>query len=151
METLPSRALTIWENNCLECMEGRASKRPRIQGCGNSYGHCRFPIRLKYLPGMHIMIYYLQEQTYLSGKWLRTTYVLAIRVTVKLSFMLFGHAGQLRMFGGEKRSCFQKCRTGYTSFVLLFEDLMHRFSKKEVELMVITARRIWLRRNSLIF
>jgi hypothetical protein len=28
---------------------------------------------------------------------------------------------------------------------------MHRFSKEEVELMVITARRIWLRRNSLIF
>jgi hypothetical protein len=101
MATLPSRALTIWENNCLECMEGRALKRLRIQGCGNSYGHCGFPIRLKYLPGMHIMIYYLQEQTCLSRKWLKTTYVLAIRVSLKLSFMLFGHARQFMMFRGK--------------------------------------------------
>jgi len=34
---------------------------------------------------------------------------------------------------------------------MMFEDFMQCFSKENVELMVITARCIWLRRNSLIF
>jgi hypothetical protein len=60
------------------------------------------------------------------------------------------------MPGGSRRlggagSCFQKCRTEYISFVELFEDFIHRFPKETVELMTVTARRIWLRRNTLVF
>jgi hypothetical protein len=48
-------------------------------------------------------------------------------------------------------SNFQKCGTNYSSFLTLFEDFQVRFKKETMELMVITARRLWLRRNSFIF
>jgi hypothetical protein len=58
--------------------------------------------------------------------------------------------GNSRRLGGAG-SCFQKCGTEYPSFVELFEDFIHRFPKETVELMIVMARCIWLRRNTLVF
>jgi hypothetical protein len=52
---------------------------------------------------------------------------------------------------GNVGSRFQKCSSASLSFAVLLDEFMYRFSKKEVELLIVTARRIWLRRNALIF
>jgi hypothetical protein len=52
---------------------------------------------------------------------------------------------------GEKFSCFQKCNTHLSSFVHLLEYSLQRFSKDQVELLAVVARKVWLRRNSLVF
>jgi hypothetical protein len=52
---------------------------------------------------------------------------------------------------GGSLSNFQKCGTNYSSFLTLFEDFQVHFKKETMELMVITARRLWLRINSFIF
>jgi hypothetical protein len=52
---------------------------------------------------------------------------------------------------GDSKSCFQKCSMLCISFKYLFEKCMSRFSKEDMELFVNIARKIWLRRNVLIF
>jgi hypothetical protein len=53
--------------------------------------------------------------------------------------------------GGGEKSCLQKCRSEGSSFLLLLEEFLQRFNKDKVELLVVMARQIWLRRNSLVF
>jgi hypothetical protein len=52
---------------------------------------------------------------------------------------------------GDLRSCFQKCSSFQFSFMHLLEYCFQTFEKDKVELMLVVARNIWLRRNSLIF
>jgi ribonuclease HI len=52
---------------------------------------------------------------------------------------------------GNAGSRFQKCSSASLSFAVLLDEFMYRFSKEEVELLIVIARRIWLRRNTLIF
>jgi ribonuclease HI len=52
---------------------------------------------------------------------------------------------------GVESSLFQKCNTHLSSFVHLLEYSMQRFSKDQVELLAVVARKVWLRRNSLVF
>jgi hypothetical protein len=56
-----------------------------------------------------------------------------------------------RMYGGDSKSCFQKCSMLCNSFKFLFEECMFRFSKKDMELFINIARKIWPRKNALIF
>jgi hypothetical protein len=51
--------------------------------------------------------------------------------------------------GGD--SCFHKCSNDSVSFEDLLENIMQQFRRDEVELFVVIARCIWLRRNSLVF
>jgi len=53
--------------------------------------------------------------------------------------------------GGGEASCFQKCHCAGTDFKNLFAYCMGRFNKKELALMAVVSRRIWPRRNSLVF
>jgi hypothetical protein len=48
-------------------------------------------------------------------------------------------------------SCFHKCSCSVHDFKALFEYVMNRFTKEQLALMAVICRRIWLRRNSLIF
>jgi len=64
------------------------------------------------------MIYYLLEQTSSSGKWLRTIYAFAVRVSRKLSSMLLGHAQWPRMFGGMRGHASKNARLAL--FLLFF-------------------------------
>jgi hypothetical protein len=48
-------------------------------------------------------------------------------------------------------SLFHKCNSNATSFKGLLEEMGSNISKANVELMVVIARRIWLRRNTLVF
>jgi ribonuclease HI len=52
---------------------------------------------------------------------------------------------------GAKGSFFHKCNSNATSFKGLLEEMGSNLSKANVELMVVIARRIWLRRNTLVF
>jgi hypothetical protein len=48
-------------------------------------------------------------------------------------------------------SCFQKFNFAGPNFRGLFAYCMERCTKEELELMAVTARRIWLRRNAWVF
>lgn len=48
-------------------------------------------------------------------------------------------------------SCFKKCYTVGDTFLLLFEHFLSRFDLTKLELLMVVARRIWLRRNALVF
>jgi hypothetical protein len=52
---------------------------------------------------------------------------------------------------GDYRSCFHKCSSFQFSFMHLLEYCVQFFDKEKVELMLVVARNIWLRRNALIF
>jgi hypothetical protein len=52
---------------------------------------------------------------------------------------------------GDLLSCFQKCSSFQFSFMHLLEYCFQTFEKDKVELMLVVARNIWLRKNSLIF
>jgi hypothetical protein len=52
---------------------------------------------------------------------------------------------------GGRKSRFQKCINDFGSFEDLLEDFIHRFDRNTVELMVVLARQIWLRRNMYVF
>jgi hypothetical protein len=52
---------------------------------------------------------------------------------------------------GGQASCFHKCSCSVLDFKALFEYVMNRFTKEQLALMAVICRRIWLRRNSLIF
>jgi hypothetical protein len=64
------------------------------------------------------MIYYLLEQTSSSGKWFRTIYAFAVRVSRKLSSMLFEHAQLPRMSGGMRGHAPKNA--GLSLFLLFF-------------------------------
>jgi hypothetical protein len=46
---------------------------------------------------------------------------------------------------------FQKCITVGDNFSQVFEDCVSRSTKEHLELMIVISRRIWLRRNQLLF
>jgi ribonuclease HI len=48
-------------------------------------------------------------------------------------------------------SCFQKCYCEGATFKSLVEHCMGKMSKEDLELLAVLARRIWLRRNTLVF
>jgi hypothetical protein len=52
---------------------------------------------------------------------------------------------------GGNPSCFQKCHRVGHDFKLLFAYCLERVSTEELDLLAMVSRRIWLRRNSLIF
>jgi len=52
---------------------------------------------------------------------------------------------------GDHLSCFHKCSTFQQSFIHLLDYCFHTFEKEKVELLLVVARNIWLRRNSLVF
>lgn len=52
---------------------------------------------------------------------------------------------------GDYRSCFHKFSSFQFSFMHLLEYCFRTFDKEKVELLLVVARNIWLRRNSLIF
>jgi hypothetical protein len=54
------------------------------------------------------------------------------------------------VWGGDS-SLFQKCAWEGCKFMHLFEYCSHRFNREVLVLMAVIARKIWLRRNSLIF
>jgi hypothetical protein len=54
------------------------------------------------------------------------------------------------VWGGNKSS-FQKCRSEGTSFVKVFEECLLLFDQDALDLLAVIARKIWLRRNSLVF
>jgi hypothetical protein len=56
----------------------------------------------------------------------------------------------LDVWGGGNSS-FHKCNYDSVSFADLLENIMQQFRRDEVELFVVIARCIWLRRNSLVF
>jgi hypothetical protein len=57
----------------------------------------------------------------------------------------------LHVLWGGQTSCFHKCSCSVFDFKALFEYVMNRFTKEQLALMAVICRRIWLRRNSLIF
>jgi hypothetical protein len=52
---------------------------------------------------------------------------------------------------GDNLSCFQKCSSSQISFLLLLDSCFRIYDKEKVELLLVVARNIWLRRNSLLF
>jgi len=59
--------------------------------------------------------------------------------------------GAARDVWGTTKSCFQKCSCEGPTFRDLFVYCMGRLSRDELEQMAVIARKIWLRRNALIF
>jgi hypothetical protein len=52
---------------------------------------------------------------------------------------------------GGQASCFHECSCSTLDFKALSEYIMNRFTKEQLALIAVICRRIWLRRNSLIF
>jgi hypothetical protein len=48
-------------------------------------------------------------------------------------------------------SCFHRCYSEGTNFLMLFEYCLQRFSREVLDLMAVTAHQIWLRRNAWVF
>jgi hypothetical protein len=56
-----------------------------------------------------------------------------------------------RVVWGGNSSIFHKCQWAGNDFKLLLKYCLERVSREELDLMAVVSRRIWLRRNSLIF
>jgi hypothetical protein len=52
---------------------------------------------------------------------------------------------------GDNLSCFQKCSSSQISFLLFLDFCFRIYDKEKVELLLVVARNLWLRRNSLLF
>jgi hypothetical protein len=64
--------------------------------------------------------------------------------------MLYGLVQQPEMFGEVKHHPSKSVVSGVT-FKGIFEDGLQRFSKENLELLVVVARGIWFRRNKFVF
>jgi hypothetical protein len=52
---------------------------------------------------------------------------------------------------GDNLSCFQKCSSSQIRFLLFLDFCFRIYDKEKVELLLVVARNLWLRRNSLLF
>jgi hypothetical protein len=70
-------------------------------------------------------------------------------VDESVEHILWSCSSSMDVWGGGPRSL-QKCDVTESTFPTLFEGLMRRCNKEDLELFAVTARRIWLRRNSVV-
>ena len=120
------------------------------EGIGKKSGIRRYQTWLNTSFGKLCTIYYRQGPTLPEKGSLKKQFVPYVKEWMRRWSIFYGAVHPQRMCRGGGPRSLQKLGITKGMFSNLFEVLMKRCNKEDLELFAVTARKIWLRRNSVV-